>query len=90
MPYCHDRWVKGKWNDTTGPNPACYCPDTDWKDITVIPNVGSALQNAANGGASEAAVVTGVTRMLYGSIPRSWGRMANGSLAAWHNTLNSV
>lgn len=89
MAYCHERWVDGWWNETAGPNPACYCPDDSWKSMGVIPNVGKALQLAADG-QRQAGLVTGVTRMMYGSIPRSWGRATNGSLAAWHSTLLSV
>jgi hypothetical protein len=90
MPYCHDRWVEsiGDWNES-GPHPACYCPDDAWKSITVIPTVGQALQLAA-AGRRQAGAVTGVTRMMYGSIPKSWVRKADGTLAAWAGTLMSV
>ena len=79
MGYCVDAF----------PNPACYCADDDWKSMTVIPNVGRALALAAQGNPL-GGVVTGVTRMLSGSIPDSWGRQANGSTAAWGATLTSV
>jgi hypothetical protein len=58
-----------------------------------VPLVGNALLTAENGqtaAARQAGATTGVTRMLYGSIASTWGRKANGSLAAWHNSLLSV
>lgn len=90
MPYCHDCWVEsiGDW-DANGPHPACFCPDDAWKSITVIPNVGQALEMAAEG-MRQAGKTTGVTRMMYGSIPSSWGRKVDGTLAAWAGTLMSV
>lgn len=77
----------------TGPNPACYCADDDWNNMAIIPSMGEALNVAASAQSNagkEAGVVKGVTRMLYGSIPSSWGRKANGNLAAWHSSLTSV
>jgi hypothetical protein len=91
-PYCHDYWQNGMWVNG-GPNQACYCPDSDWKNMDVIPDVGKALDLAASGStpaARQAGRVAGVTRMLYGTIPSTWGRMANGSLAAWSSKLISV
>jgi len=91
MPYCHEGWQNGNW--ISFPNPACYCPDEAWKNMAVVPYVGKALSvaaTAANTAAQQSGAVTGVVRMLSGSIPRSWGRKADGSLAAWHDNLMSM
>jgi hypothetical protein len=71
------------------PHPACFCPDDDWRDMVIIPDVGKALKLAAQG-TPTAGVVTGVTRMLYGSIPTAWGSKPDGSPAAWAATLTSM
>lgn len=92
MPYCHDYWQDGQWVNG-GPNQACYCADSDWKNMDVIPDIGKALDLAESGStvaARQAGRVAGVTRMLYGTIPSTWGRMPNGSLAAWSSKLISV
>lgn len=91
MPYCQEGWQNGDWLDR--PNPACYCPEDAYKDMEVIPSVGKAFrlaEEAATPSARYAGVMSGVTRMMVGSIPSSWGRKADGSLAAWHEKLISV
>eukprot|EP00879_Flechtneria_rotunda_P001495 GHRR01001651.1.p1 GENE.GHRR01001651.1~~GHRR01001651.1.p1 ORF type:complete len:2452 (+),score=566.03 GHRR01001651.1:3588-10943(+) len=71
-------------------NQACYCADEEWKDMTIVPSVGTALYTYKTNGSITGTVVQHVTRMLYGSIPSTWGSNADGSVAAWANTLTSV
>jgi hypothetical protein len=68
---------------------ACYCPEDAWYNMTIIPSVGDALHSFATTGSLGASIKYGVTRMLYGTIPDSWGTN-NGQPAAWHKTLTSV
>lgn len=71
-------------------NTACYCPDDSWRNMTIVPNVGAAIQEYATRGALSTTIVLGVTRMFYGSIPQSWGMKNATTPAAWSKTLMSV
>ncbi|KAF8061903.1 EGF1 [Scenedesmus sp. PABB004] len=71
-------------------NGACFCPDDAWDNMTVVPSVGAALDAWARTGSLGATVVRGVRRMFSGTIPATWGAKADGSPAAWAQTLISV
>jgi len=61
----------------------CYCHNSSWQNVSVYPSLGQFFVNTA-------VPPVRITRMFTGTIPSTWGRLADGSLAPWAATLTSV